>query len=165
MGRNLKFLDNKNPVFEALEVLEIGDNVDSTDLLCGTGIRKLYFGENIICNDSTIASQSALEAVYVKEAVPTFFPTFTRNQYETAILYVPVGSLDAYRKAESWCNFLNIIETDEYAGISDVNMDMDVDGKEESGRYDLYGRIVGANHKGITIVRYTDGTSRKIMTR
>ena len=38
---------------------------------------------------------------------------------ETATLYVPTGTIDAYRSVSPWSGFINIVEKD-YSGIADT---------------------------------------------
>ena len=88
--------------------------------------------------------------------------TFPRNYnfFSDVVLYVPKGSLEAYREADRWKNFDSIVEYDLEDGIDEVV----APGAErkEVGRYDLSGREVDGSHKGITIVRYDDGSATKI---
>ncbi len=46
---------------------------------------------------------------------------FDWKTYDTALLYVPVGSKDLYAQAEGWKNFENIIEED--SGITEIPVD------------------------------------------
>lgn len=50
---------------------------------------------------------------------------------------------------------------DSYTGISDVNSD----NTHEVARYNLAGQRVGANTSGVVIVRYNDGTARKMIVK
>ena len=46
-------------------------------------------------------------------------PGFGYNVYEDATLYVPTGTIDAYRNVYPWSEFINIVEKD-YSGIADT---------------------------------------------
>lgn len=51
---------------------------------------------------------------------------FTEDQYVLTTLYVPAGSLEAYKSAEVWKNFWNI-KADPSAGIEDVEADAEAE--------------------------------------
>ena len=46
-------------------------------------------------------------------------PRFENTVLETATLYVPTGTVDAYRSVSPWSGFINIVERD-YSGIADA---------------------------------------------
>ena len=46
-------------------------------------------------------------------------PRFENTVLETATLYVPTGTIDAYRSVSPWSGFVNIVERD-YSGIADA---------------------------------------------
>lgn len=72
-------------------------------------------------------------------------------------LYVPKGCANKYRNAEVWRDF--DIEEMEVTGIgSTVNSTA-----TEVARYDANGNLLVAPAKGLNIVRYSDGTVKKIM--
>ena len=91
---------------------------------------------------------TALATVYSFNPVPP-----TAGEYcfvllpEDATLYVPEGSVEAYRNAEEWKKFKNIKEFDP-AGISDVRASRN----SKNARYDLSGRRLTAPVKGLNIV-------------
>ena len=103
-----------------------------------------------------------LECITIKGNVPQFIPTFANAAYLNAKLRVPKGTLQAYQNAEGWKNFWNIEEYDPNSGIDEVPGE--VGAKNECGRYDLQGRPVDDTYRGVTIIRYTDGSARKVMT-
>ncbi len=53
---------------------------------------------------------SGLTSIYSKWNTPPFIPDFDYNTYQTATLYVPKGSIDAYKNANGWRRFANIVE-------------------------------------------------------
>lgn len=86
-------------------------------------------------------------------------------------LYVPKGTKDKYIANpvfnRIWGNrgdagLASVIEFGT-SGIEDVQTSETI--KCEIGRYDLNGLTVGPDHKGIVIVRYSDGSSRKEIVR
>lgn len=62
-----------------------------------------------------------LRTIYAKSAVPPSIDasTFPNGAYMFATLYVPKGKLSAYKNANIWSNFANIIET-EYEDGPDI---------------------------------------------
>ena len=73
-------------------------------------------------------------------------------------LYVPKGCAKKYRQAEVWKEF--DIEEMDGTGIEGVTNDSTV---TEVARYDANGNMLAAPAKGLNIVRYSDGTVKKIM--
>ena len=74
---------------------------------------------------------------------------------------MPKGSLAAYQSADGWKNFWNLSEIDdEKSGIDAVISD---ETKAEIGRYSLQGHQVGKDYKGVVIVKYSDGSSKKLL--
>ena len=73
-------------------------------------------------------------------------------------LYVPKGCANKYRNAEVWRDF--DIEEIEVTGIGSATNDSTV---TEEARYDANGNLLAAPAKGLNIVRYSDGTVKKIM--
>ena len=103
-----------------------------------------------------------LERITMKGNVPQFIPTFANVTYLNAKLRVPKGTLQAYQNADGWKNFWNIEEYDPNSGIDEVPVE--VGPKTECGRYDLQGRPVDDTYRGVTIIRYTDGSAKKAVT-
>lgn len=78
-------------------------------------------------------------------------------------LYVPFGSKSAYEAAEGWNEFTNIIEMDpEATGIDGATI-TGSDAVNDAEYFDLNGVRVGQDHKGITIIRTSNGTTRKVI--
>ena len=73
-------------------------------------------------------------------------------------LYVPKGCAKKYRQAEVWKEF--DIEEMDGTGIEGVTNDSTV---TEEARYDANGNMLAAPAKGLNIVRYSDGTVKKVM--
>lgn len=66
-----------------------------------------------------------LKAVYSQMEVPVKCdPIFPDKAYDEAILYIPTGTITAYREVEPWKNFKNINEID-FSGIDGVATDDD----------------------------------------
>ena len=80
-------------------------------------------------------------------------------------LYVPIGSTNKYRQTE-WKEFKNIVEYDfdKLTGIDKVTTDSDNQGENsEVARYSIDGQRLNAPTQGLNIVKYSDGTTKKVM--
>ncbi|MDE5896103.1 MAG: leucine-rich repeat domain-containing protein [Muribaculum intestinale] len=73
-------------------------------------------------------------------------------------LYVPSDAVEAYRSAPGWKNFTRIYPLSELSGIDDIRHNGE---PVETGRYDMSGRKVDDNYRGVVVVRYSDGSARK----
>ncbi len=70
-------------------------------------------------------------------------------------------SIEEYKKADVWKNFFTE-QDNPLTGIEGVEAEGD---NEVVGCYDLYGRSVTEDYRGVVIVRYADGTTSKEVRR
>ena len=102
---------------------------------------------------------STLESIYVSWPIPisagsAFYDVDRKN----CTLYVPQGTETDYFLADVWGDFGNIVEYDA-TGIDKTTTSTDV---EEVSRYSVNGqRLVGPT-KGLNIVKYSDGSVKKV---
>ena len=90
--------------------------------------------------------------------VPTLGPDlFYRLDKELCTVYVPKGTLDVYRKSQ-FGYFDNIVEFDA-TGIDKVTTS---DNAKEVSRYSVNGQRLSAPTKGLNIVKYSDGSVKKV---
>jgi hypothetical protein len=75
-------------------------------------------------------------------------------------LHVPAGTLEAYRSAWVWKEFENIIEDADVCGINNI---VPVSASPIAN-YNISG-CKTSGHRGLTIVRYSDGTVKKVITK
>ena len=73
--------------------------------------------------------------------------TFSNKLYESATLFVPVGTKSKYKAAIGWNNFKSIIEGDP-SGIETLS----VEEKKDIPIYNLLGHRLESLHKGLIIV-------------
>lgn len=80
-------------------------------------------------------------------------------------VYVPEGSVEAYRTAKYWKDFKNIKE--KYYSSTGINKVNTYSGSQkevhEISRYSINGQRLNAPTRGINIVKYSDGTTKKFM--
>ena len=80
---------------------------------------------------------------------------------DNAVLYIPKGSSSAYSKAIDWREFKNIVEFDP-TSIENINTAKDI---KETSSYTLDGQRLDHPRRGLNIVKYSDGTVRKILVK
>ena len=105
---------------------------------------------------------SGLTSIYVyAEKVPRIGRyAFEGCASRKCTLYVPKGTYDNYRLSE-FGYFENIVEFDA-TGIDKTTTSTDV---EEVSRYSLNGQLLAVPVKGLNIVKYSDGTARKVVVK
>ena len=116
------------------------------------GITSIYFG--------AIEGFSGLTSIYVyAEKVPKMgSDVFYYVDKKNCTLYVPQGTETDYFLADVWGDFENIVEFDA-TGIDKTTTATDV---EKVSRYSVNGqRLVGPT-KGLNIVKYSDGSVKKV---
>lgn len=67
---------------------------------------------------------SSLQAIHSRAIIPPTCGTycFYKVDQTTCVLYVPKGTLEAYKSADEWKDFLRIVE-EEYTGMEEVGAD------------------------------------------
>ncbi|SUB80524.1 Uncharacterised protein [Segatella buccae] len=131
---------------------------DYTNLDAGM-LDTLVFGSTF--SDRSFPRGRNLKVVVSKIAKP-YGMNFDSKVYANAILYVPVGTKALYESTDGWKQFFNIQEGDPTTGIVSTKDDVN---KVEVSRYDINGQRLDSPRKGINIVRYSDGTTAKIVVQ
>ena len=123
-----------------------------TSLTLPAGITKIGAG--------TFSGCSGLTSIYVyAEKVPRIDSyAFAGVDAKKCTLYVPMGTRDDYRLSEFGDYFENIVEF-ESTGIDKTTTSTDV---EEVARYSVNGQRLSAPTKGLNIVKYSDGSVKKV---
>jgi hypothetical protein len=122
-----------------------------------------------------------LRSVYARMKNPSSLEAYTFGTFDgsegyspanpsDAVVYVPVGCKENYERAGWGKYFAQIIEMEETeqkqefdaiaTGISTVKAGGDT---KSAGWYDLQGRRLTEPQKGVNIIRYNDGTARKVL--
>ena len=110
--------------------------------------------------DSAFKDCSGLTSIYVyAEEVPKINGNaFEGCDAKKCTLYVPMGTRDDYRHSGFGDYFENIVEFDA-TGIDKTTTSTDV---EEVARYSVNGQRLSAPTKGLNIVKYSDGSLKKV---
>jgi hypothetical protein len=90
-----------------------------------------------------------------------WFDDFTDSTFANGTLYVPVGTKNRYQSDEHGWGRFNIIVEGVPSGIESVEEGH----AEELGRYLLDGTKVEEPQKGLNIIRYSDGSTKKVMVK
>ena len=79
--------------------------------------------------------------------------------FDTATLYVPKQSIDAYKTTDPWSDFVNVVALED-TGIEGNPTD---NAPRVDAVYDIDGRRTDSMKRGLNIVRMSGGTTRKVM--
>lgn len=125
-----------------------------TTVTIGEGVREINSKAFAACPEITDVY------CYAKEVPNTSTNAFMNSYIEDATLHVPESSITAYQVAESWSNFGTIIAlTNEETSVKGINSEEVVIEKV----YDLSGHQLLQSRKGVNILRYSNGKTRKVM--
>ena len=126
-----------------------------TSVNIGESVTTIGDGAFLFCDAITSVTCLAKECpVYDKDSWYDMF-----SVYDTATLYVPKQSIDAYKTTDPWSNFVNVVAL-EVTGIEGHQTD---NAPRVDAVYDIDGRRTDSMKRGLNIVRMSDGTTRKVM--
>ncbi len=151
----------------ALASIEIPDSVTSIDKYAFSGCTALTtatIGSSVTeIGSKAFENCSVLEEINSKSTTsPTIYEdTFSGVDKETCVLNVPVDCMDAYSQADYWSEFYNINEED-FSGIENIFVGENAKPLE---RYTINGAKISTPQRGINIVKYSDGSSKKILVK
>ena len=126
-----------------------------TTISLPAGLRSIYKGFLSNCRN--------LRTIYAYMPDPdalTYEDNFYRESREWT-LYVPKGTKNAYQNSEAWRYCKEIIEM-ETSGIDSVILNPDA---KEVSRYSVNGQRLAVPVKGLNIVKYSDGSARKVVVK
>lgn len=149
------YASNLYPTF-----LYLGRTIDDIGLMNSDEIETLVFGKMYISKKHP--RMDKVKTIISKIEEPYDIDPFLDSTYINATLYVPKGTKALYESTDGWRQFFNIQEGDPTTGIVSAKDDVN---KVEVSRYDIKGQRLNAPRKGINIVRYSDGTTEKIVVR
>ena len=112
---------------------------------------------------SAFSRCSGLTSVYVSWESPLSISTsvFGSSNTKSCILYVPKGTYDDYWLS-NWGECFDNIEEYDVTGINKVTTSSDV---KELSRYAADGQRLDALTKGLNIVKYSDGSVKKVVVQ
>lgn len=114
----------------------------------------------IIC-DAAFANCNSLKSIYAlnPQGIGIKGKPFEEYTQSQCTLYVPEGSMYNYQCWEEWYAFNHIVEF----SPTDIDGVHSATERREVERYDTSGRRLTSPTKGLNIVRFNDGTTRKVM--
>ena len=107
---------------------------------------------------------TGLASVYMyAEHLPTMlgYNVFCGCDADNCILYVPKGTMDMYRQSSAFGYFKNIVELD----ATDINNPATSTNLKEVYRYTTNGRRILTPTKGINVVKYNNGSVKKVFVK
>ena len=146
-----------------LTSLTIPSSVTKTDdcVFCGcSGLTSMTIPSGVTSiGDWAFSGCSGLTSIYVyPENLPELgIDIFNRCDAKNCTVYVPKGTYDAYKSSE-FGYFEKIVEFDA-TGIDKVTTSTDV---KEVSRYSVNGQRLSAPAKGLNVVKYSDGSVKKV---
>lgn len=101
------------------------------------------------------------------EQVPETNNAFTYSNYTNATLHVPAISIDAYKNAEQWKDFGNIVAlTDEDPKPTTAIMETTATQQPTIvERYTIDGKRINQLQRGLNIIKMNDGTTKKVVVK
>ena len=140
------------------------DVIGSRAFLGCSGLTSLTLPADITSiGDEAFQGCSGLTSIYVyAEKVPKIDSNaFKGFDAKKCTVYVPMGTSDDYWVSDFGNYFENIVEF-EATGIDKTTTSTDV---EEVARYSVNGQRLSAPTKGLNIVKYSDGSVKKVAVR
>ena len=109
--------------------------------------------------------ESLKDIYYYSEVVPnTSVDAFEYYNNKDATLHVPAQSIGNYQSSSPWGEFGNIVAlTEEEIAMAVINLPFDE--VREVGRFSLDGKRVTPSYQGLVVIKYNDGTTRKVIVR
>lgn len=112
--------------------------------------------------DYAFKNCSSLQSVHVSWSTPiSVGKAFNKADVSKCTLYVPQGTEQDYFLADVWGDFGNIVEYDP-TGIDKVTTSTDA---KELSRYSVNGQRLATPTKGLNIVKYSDGSVKKVVVQ
>lgn len=154
LSRNLQNLDLKDANVTDLPYCGLEGCQALTTISLPAGLRSIDKGFLSLCRN--------LKTIYAYMPDPNALTYGDEFSYESRewTLYVPKGTKNAYQNSR-WCYCKEIIEM-ETSGIDSVILNPDA---KEVSRFSADGQRLAVPVKGLNIVKYSDGTVRKVVVK
>lgn len=152
-----KYFDNR--VYDYI----IGEGVTAIGDYAFNGCSKLDISSTVRKMGKNVFSHRAtIDVICRATTIPeTDEDTFTSNNLRNSTLYVPEVSLEAYRTTAPWSGFKNILPITSTGVTAPTATQQSV----VTERYDLSGRRTSQAQRGSSIVKMSDGTTRKVVVK
>lgn len=151
---------------EQLNSIDIPTSVKSLEKDCFDGcisLQEIVIPDGVeFIGENAFAGCPNLTEIRVCSPTPCTICEYSFNdlQYRLSTLYVPIGATDNYKTAPFWNKFKYIEEYDP----SCINM-VETNGNEISSYHDIHGRLIRTPMKGLNIVTYKNGKTKKITVK
>jgi len=151
-----------------LKTIVIPDNVTTLErsafAKC-SALETVYIGKGVTTIGQTaFGSCTGLKTIYAAATKPATFGanTFINVTVSNIALVVPTGAKAAYQAADTWKEFGSITEMAniEAAGITSAKAN-----STAIQRFDLGGRQLRSNKKGLNIIKMDNGQTRKMLVK
>ena len=109
--------------------------------------------------DKLVTIISLIENPFGIEGKNSETPIFSYDTFKNATLYVPKGTIDKYKETKGWKDFSNIKESS--TGINDIKQEETT----VSRYYNLNGQETSQPRKGISIVKMSNGKTKKVVVK
>ena len=154
LSRNLQNLDLKDANVTDLPYCGLEGCQALTTISLPAGLRSIDKGFLSLCRN--------LKTIYAYMPDPNALTYGDEFSYESRewTLYVPKGTKNAYQNS-MWCYCKEIIEM-ETSGIDSVILNPDA---KEVSRFSADGQRLAVPVKGLNIVKYSDGSARKVVVK
>lgn len=158
-----RFYDCKN--LTSLVLPDVLQRIDKEAFKGCTGLTTISLPAGLQYMYGAFLGCTGLTSVYANMPIPLQYTfSFYDIDKSNCTLYVPKGSLEAYRQMNGygdWGNFPCIIEM-ETTGIDSVTLNPNA---KEVSRYSADGQQLATPAKGLNIVKYSDGSVRKVIVK
>ena len=154
----------------SLSSITIPNSVKTIDFHAFDGCNKLtkvVIGKNVNTIDKyAFANCSDLTDVYCyAEKLNIGISTFENSYIEYATLHVPSESLDFYQNSYNWKMFKDIVPINDSDPKPTAITTITVDDDNDIKYYTIDGKSIIKPQKGINILKYSDGTIKKVVIR
>ena len=158
-----------NTSLRSIHISDVDTVVTLNEFYGCDNLKNVYLGSRITkIGDNAFYNCKSITKIVCRSVTP---PTCGNGALEginkiSCTLIVPPGYVAAYRTAPQWKEFFLIIEEGEDADVIDGIDEMcDDNYTTEVDYYDIQGHRVASPQKGFNIIRYSDGTSRKVLIK
>ncbi len=155
--------------YGTIQTLEIGGYCTSVPYFYQS-VEYLILDENVDSYTASNIYQDSLKYIMCKSATipPVVSGTFNNSTYLNVVLYVPTGSKATYETTYGWKSFWEIVEMDvddmtpEYTAVEGIVVNRQANA---TGYYTTDGKRVSQPQRGMNIIRYSDGSAKKVLVK